>query len=541
MAKFNSNGTKNEAQATETNMAGGKAYAKPFKLDFAGVILNSMLNGDSYYESDASRISEIEKMITSNTADLEFVAKAMVYTRTKGNLRSVSHLVAVLLAEAPDAKGNSWLRKSFYKTVVRPDDMTEITALWNTRNAGKMLPNSLRRAFKDSLESKFDAYQLKKYEGLSNSVKLRDVVKMARPKPFSVNISKEAAKEMYKAGYTLYVGDNTFSKDALGAKWGEVKASIKGDIYHKDIFKQVIEGNLPKIETAQTVNAGTKAGEDRSAKYVEMLRNKKLGYMAALKNMKTILEGGITDEDLALWTSYISNAKAIENSKILPNRFVDAWDAVKTISLDRFKVKAVKKALETAFTHSARNTNLVEGDEKIALMLDDSYSMQGKPFNTGRALMGAMLAGLEADKTLGYLWSDRAQLVDTDVSGFNFIEKTECRGGGTNIGAALEALIANRTVVDKVVIFTDMQCYGWSRYSNLGSTVVKYIKEYKKINKNVKVLFWNLEGYNGTSPYNTHQNGILELSGYSDKMLELIPALWGNKDGLVKDIEAIEL
>jgi len=105
----------------------------------------------------------------------------MVYTRKEGNLRSVSHLLGTILAE--NAKGTDFLRPALTKAIVRPDDATEMIALYSNRNIDKMVPNALRRAVKDSLETKWDEYQLKKYAGESNSVKLKDIVKLTHPNP----------------------------------------------------------------------------------------------------------------------------------------------------------------------------------------------------------------------------------------------------------------------------------------------------------------------------------------------------------------------
>ena len=240
MSKFNK--TAKETQKVNrtpnsTNMAGGAAYSRDsIKQDIATTILSSMLKGDSFYESEKDRLHRIELMISDEKLS-EFTAKAMVYARTVGNLRSISHFLAAILAE--NVKGSTFLRPALGKTFIRPDDLTETLSLWNSRNDSN-IPNVLRRAFKDSLET-FDNYQLKKYSGEKRSVKLRDVVKIARPVP------TERAN-----------------------------------------FKALIEGTLPNIATAQTVNAGS-TGAERASNYKAMLKERKLGYMAALKNIRNIL------------------------------------------------------------------------------------------------------------------------------------------------------------------------------------------------------------------------------------------------------------
>jgi len=180
MSKFNR--TK-KSKPTGVNMAGGVSYDRTAKKEIASVILNSMLNGkDQYYETEENRLARIENLIAENTSDCaEFIAKAMVYVRNEGKLRSISHFLSVLLCE--NVKGESFTRKALEKVMLRPDDSTEIVSLWNQRNKGKMIPNALRRAIKHNLENSWDMYQLKKYAQPKAKIKIKDLVKLCRPNP----------------------------------------------------------------------------------------------------------------------------------------------------------------------------------------------------------------------------------------------------------------------------------------------------------------------------------------------------------------------
>lgn len=491
MSKFNKTSTQVKAEKripNSVNAAGGASYTRDsIKQDIATTILTSMLKGDSFYETESARLARIESMIAEKEVS-EFSAKAMVYARNVGNLRSISHYLATILAE--NVKGSTFLRPALRKSFVRPDDLTETLALWNSRNS-ENIPNVLRRAFKDSLET-FDNYQLKKYAGEKRSVKLRDVVKIARPVP------TERAN-----------------------------------------FKALIEGTLPNIATAQTVNAGS-TGSDRASNYKAMLKERKLGYMAALKNIRNILNAGADAETIDMLCSLFENEKACLNSKCLPFRFTDAYREIKDLNFDRFLIKKLISSVETGFKISARNTGLVEGDERIAILLDESGSMSGKPFEVGKTLMAAMLTGLNTNNAIGYCWSDYSREVSVSGSPFEFIDRTRTQGGGTNLAGSFKGLMDSRTKVDVIVIFTDMQQnYFSGGYSGNIDTMVA---EYRKISPNVKILFWNLEGYGGGTPLKLNKD-ILEVSGYSDKILEVAAKMlkYSDVNYLVKEIEAIKL
>jgi hypothetical protein len=69
------------------------------------------------------------------------------------------------------------------------------------------------------------------------------------------------------------------------------------------------------------------------------------------------------------------------------------------------------------------------------------------------------------------------------------------------------------------------------------------LTKYKNtINKDVKVLFWNVAGYAGGTPCKL-VNGVLEVSGFSSQILETAAKMLKYQDPnfLVKEIEKIIL
>ena len=116
-------------------------------------------------------------------------------------------------------------------------------------------------------------------------------------------------------------------------------------------------------------------------------------------------------------------------------------------------------------------------------------------------------------------------------------------------------LVQSGTKVDSIVMLSDMQLYddhssmyGYNSYygrrfdsSGLNKSFDDYFNEYKsKINPKVKMLFWDLRGYGSGTPLEL-RNDILMASGFSDKLLSIIPKMWKNQDALVKEIEAIQI
>ena len=491
MSRFNktSQGNIKIDESKTTNHQGGISYERNnIKMEIASLVLNSMLKEDSFYESSSDRLERLETLVKScaSAGEYEFLAKTLVYTRTIGNLRSISHVIAILLTE--NIKGSNFLRPALVKSFIRMDDLTECLSFWNLKNPGLNIPNSLRRAFKDRLEVASD-YELKKYEGKNNKVKLRDVALLARPK--------------------------------------------------RDL-KALIEGKLPNISTVRTINAGS-IGEERAENYEALIKSKKLPYMGAVKNIKNMLEAGISEESIELLCEYISNEKAVRNSKLLPMRFYDAYNIVKNISYSNpFIIKKLLSSLEKAFMISANNIDFVEEGEKLAILLDDSGSMSGNPFYYGKLLTASILTGVDKDNTIGYLWANTARTMNIDSSPMKFIENTFANGGGTDVSAPLKRLIRDKIFVDKIIILTDMQMQelGYTDEIEFKDSLSKY----KKINPNVKVLFWNLGGYSSGTPIKLTDD-ILEVCGISDKLVEVASKMLNYSDlnYLVKEIESVEL
>lgn len=488
MSKFNktSTGRFDGSRTNTVNRAGGAAYkVSDAKKEIAGVILSSMLNGDSYYQSDASRINQVFNLV-KGLEDKEFAAKAMIYARQEGNLRSISHVLANAIAEA-GTKGFS-LRNAIKAAIVRPDDMTEMFALWKSRH-NKMIPNSFRRAFKDLLESgKWDAYQLKKYAKPSADVKLRDIIMVSHPKD------------------------------------------------KKGLLKGVIEGTL---KAPATVESMLSSGKSASATFEEMLLEGRLGYMVAVKNIRNALETGLSDNALDMWCKLISDPRRVERSRMLPFRYVDAWEAVRTLSIDTFKLRKVKAAINKALIASAWNLEFVNRDEKVAIILDESGSMQ-TVWKTAITLAAVLYHALPKENVVVYKFSGNAREIDFgSQEPLDIIYNTGHNGGATLFEKPLELLTRTRTKVDKIVMLSDMQLY--SGYWTSAGTFDKYYNAYRsQVSPNVKFLFWDLQGYGSGTPLEL-RNDILMASGFSDKLLKVIPKMWTNQNALVEEIEAISI
>lgn len=514
MSQFNK-----PANIKTNNFEGGLAFINDSKLEIASIVLNSYFNVQEFYQNQQERINSIAKLIKNNES--EFIAKLAIYSRSNANLRSVSHALIILLAENNDASGN--LRKMVYKSVQRVDDMTEIVALWNSRHPQTMLPNAIRRAFRDILnEKKFDAYQLKKYEQKRAKVKLKDIIRIAKPSQ------------------------------------------------HIDLYKKVLENSLDSISTIHA-----DISKEKSAKqlFEDLYEKNKLGYLEVLKMSTKIFQDGVTKELFEKYSSYILDEKRILNSRVLPFRFYQTYCALLenesisqkssfTIRNESIYTKylnssdtsylqdsgnwkiAFKVLLQKAFFLSTKVDNFVEKDEKIAVMVDDSGSMSSEAlglslFEHALLLTSSIAYSIKSENFKLYFWSDRCQEVKFDkYNPFEFIADTQANAGATYMNKPFEILLKDKIRVDKAIILTDCQMYGYGKQDD---DFRIYVDRYKQeVNPDIKVLFWDLAGYAQGTPIKLSHN-ILEANGISNKMLQLLPKLWNDKQALIQEIEKVTL
>lgn len=509
MAVFNA---KNKQFKIEKNKAGGVSYKKvgeiqKAKQTVANIILTHKdLNTRLYYHSDPQEeISEAIKTLL-NHGKAKYVLKAIAFARNVGALRSISHFS---LIEYFSYKGNkpspNGAIKYIQKTLVRPDDATEILA--GLSNIGK-IPNAFRRAVKKSLEEDWDAYQLRKYYGDKRKAKVSDLIKLSHPVP----------KNTIQA--------ETFNRAVKGKRF------------------------LQSIETAQTVNTSQNTSvRERSLKYLEMLKEKKLGYMALLKNLVNIAKG-LDKEEINVVKEALEVEKAIIGSKVLPYRFLQSYIALQKSDLPKAMRKELVESLEKAILTASKNVLQkmgVQDGEKLHFIIDVSGSMEGEPLMhaVSLALPGVVNAGGSLT-----LFGTCYETLDIEGKGvfeifeehFNFGWAIAAKNGdkigwGTNIRAALDAIKTNvEKGKDSVIVFSDMQLYdigdGGGGYINQKGFDSVFKGHLPKV-----TIFWDVQPYNTGLPvkadFNRH---VYSLAGVSQLFYEYLDEVIAN-GGIVNVIE----
>lgn len=491
---------------TTPNHEGEVAYTMSPKLELYSAVVTTMMAGDKFYEGKDDLISRIRGLVaTVAKTDPAFVAKLAVYAREKMHLRTISVVLAVELAKVHN--GDSLVSRTVQRVVSRPDELTEIAAYYalankrkGTKALGKLskqLQKGLAAAF-----TKFDAYQLQKYNR-PNAIKLRDVLFLTHAHPVN-----EAQEQTYR---------------------------------------ELVSDTLPTPETWEVELSTSTA--DKKTSWEKMINSNKMGYMATLRNLRNMLEAGISPEAVHKVIALLTSKEAVLKSKLFPFRFYSA--ARELESVDSMYTSLVLSALDTAMQHAAANIRGFNANDRIHISVDTSGSM-ASPMSK-MSSMKLQDAGL----IMAMLLQEVSNFVEVSIFGDtikrinltkgNILGNTDklskysnIVGSSTNGYLVPQDLIKRKTVVDRVVIFTDCQLYrsstggfwGGPRPESFETLWKRYRKE---VAPKAKLYIFDLAGY-GNTPVSVNSDGVYLISGWSEKAFDMIEA-YENGSSAIKRIE----
>lgn len=490
MAKFNKKQTTSEV----ANLAGGQAYSLDARTELVTMLLSSFMTVQ-HYRSAEDALKRLRELVAR--VDAEFAMKAAIYARDKFHLRSVTHAVAAELAAT--AKGAPGLRRFLQNVVQRPDDIAEIISAYlsahgeRRANGKAKLPSGLKKGLRQAFDH-FDDYQIAKYKMETREWAMVDLVNMLRPVPTERNA--KALRELVE------------DKLAAADTW---------------------EANL------------SKAGGDQAAKeetWSRLLREKKLGYMALLRNLRNIEQQAPGLIDLAC--EQLTDAEKIRGSKVLPFRYYTAFKHTEDARLRA----AISDACDTALAN-------VPELKDTCVFVDVSGSME-TPAGGGQTTCmeaAALFAAVCAKASM----SDIVQF-STGAAYFKYNPRDSVLGiarqiidsaeiGGTSFMAAIGALTKP---YERLMFFSDMQ--GWldpdfsvsylPRYRDYAHAALQQYKKEYRVDPWVYCI--DLCGY-GTSKFPLGDSKVIELAGFSERLFQLLRFAEEDRHVLMREIEAVAI
>lgn len=416
---------------------GGKASKISKIKELERTVMSCLLWEDEFYENGES-ISERIMNLVAQCKEQEVIE---LIKKVKFDMR-IRHCPLWMIVSLIK-NGSTGLGDLIASVCQRPDDMGELVSLYYKVNDSKSpLSNSIKKGIAKAFE-KFDEYQLAKYNR-NVSYKLVDLANLCHPK----------------------------STDAI---------------------KKLIEGTL---STPETWEVGlSKAGQEGTSKadvWNKLIADKKLPDMAFLKNIRGILESGVSKD---IVTKRIA---AINQKKLLPIDFIRAGQMNPSVENE------VEQKLLNFYDTPALNG-------KTAILVDVSGSMYGNNWvrNTQErdsyANALAMIGREACEHSDIYTFSNEVKMV-ANRRGFalkDVINNSQDHRG-TYMWKALSEV--NAKGYDRIIVITDEQTQDNSSSCKLNGKV--YIVNVATNQRGV--------GYN--------QN-ITHINGTSDRIYNYIEAL----------------
>ena len=396
--------TNTKVKAERKYTAGGsKASFITKEQELRRSILTNMLGENNFYEDGKTVNDRIAELITF--VKPEKVADLALSARNDQKLRHVPLFIAREMAK--HAEYRPYVRNLLFNIIQRPDELSEFLAMY--WKGGKCaIANSVKKGLADAF-GKFNEYSLSKYNQ-DNAIKLRDVLFMVHAKP------KDKAQEL--------------------------------------LWKKLVDG---KLAIPDTWEVNLSAGADKKETFTRLIKEKKLGALAMLKNLRNMVEAGVDDEVIK------QGIMGMKTDKVLPFRFITAARYA-----PRFESVLEAKMLENV------KENYKKLDGKTILVLDTSGSMCGQ-------LSGkSELNRLDAAKAIAILirelcddiriyitaGNDSSRIHSTglvpDRHGFalcDAIEKVKPAhgGGGVFLVQCMDYIYSKEKDADRIIVITDEQ------------------------------------------------------------------------------------
>jgi|HubBroStandDraft_6_1064221.scaffolds.fasta_scaffold01269_3 60 kDa SS-A/Ro ribonucleoprotein len=390
MARLNILKIPNPWGTTRTH-EGAPAQNISSELQLRRSVLACLLWEDQFYEDGVEIAGRIQSLVSKVSA--EKVAALALEARGEMKLR---HVPLLLVREMARLKTHRELvSQTLAQVIQRADELAEYVAIyWKD---GKVPLSAQTKKGLAKTFHKFDEYQLAKYDR-NGPIRLRDVLFLCHAKP--------------------------------------------RDVQQAALWKRLIEGEL---QTPDTWEVALSSGADKRDAWERLLRERKLGALALLRNLRNMKQAGV-DESLVL-----GGIDAMNTGRVLPFRFLAAA---------RY-VPQWEEALERAMLSSLTEQEKLPGH--TVLLVDISGSMtaalsrRSEMLRTDAAYGLAVLLREICEKVVVFTFSDDlAELPPRRGFALRDALHASQPHNGTYLGRALEKI---RETYDRIIVITDEQTH----------------------------------------------------------------------------------
>lgn len=544
-------GSKNSKhpRADARNNAGGVAYKLTPRQALAQLATTGCLSG-TFYASEKAQLDEVLKLI-DQVDDDRFLAKLAIYARQRGLMKDMPALLLVALS----TRNTELMHQIFDKIVDNGRMLRTVFQMVRSGQLGRNgLSSSLKRAFQRWLNEASTQKLLS--ASIGNDPSLRDVLRMARPKP------KDNERRALFGWLT----------DKHVAQWQPATlGDLPQEVRQLNTFRQTKSPDeQARIATELSVRWDLLADAALDGAVWKAIA-KQMGPQALRMNLNTLLRQGVLTgfrgkPDAAmvkLIADRFSNENEIKRSKQFPYQYLAAYKhAANDVP------QAIKSALHRAAEIACGNVPRLPGPVLIGLDVSGSmhFPITGYRGRGGTsamncvdvaALFAAAILRRNPDSvvvpfdTVAY-----EAKIDPNDSILSLSERlARYGGGGTDCSKPLEA--ANTKYAHRefagVILLSDNESWITKNrvfaYGGRGSTGV--MEQWQKFVQNQmkhggheiaspKLICIDLQP--NTTTQAPERSDILNVGGFSDAVFQVISGfLEGDANKFVQEVEAIDL
>lgn len=520
---------------TVPNAAGAPAFIRSLREQIVQVLMTGTL-GDIFYASGEKLAKEAMSVLLKGREQCpEYLARAVVYAREKGFMKTLPILGLTVLSGGR-GRTKALFEAAFPRVILTPDDLRAFTALCRSgvvpgRNG---LGGLALAAVRSRLNTLTEYHAVKYGSAASREVTLRDVIRMAHPRPVTPALSE-------RFGWLVGGVEKLGSDPALNPQIRAFEA-LKSAATEEEQIALIRQGRLPFEVVVPTVKATT------PAIWAEIMRN--APYMNLLRNLVTFTRHGVFQDEanVRYAVQKLTDPRAVERSKVLPFRYFDAHRRyVETEGCDSRIADALRAALELSFVSMPSL-----GARTVAIGTDVSGSMASPISERGSTrfidiagiFTGALLKRVEG-RVIPLPFDTRCH-TDHDLSSrdeiLTSVEKiVRYGGGGTAIGSPIEHLLSRKTKVDVFIGVTDNVDWAYGDDGSCSGSFLDLWRRYRnEVSPEARAYLVTIAPYlEVVAP--SGEKGVRFIYGWSDAVPGYIARDLEDGFGQTQEIERMEL
>ena len=331
---------------------------------------------------------------------------------------------------------------------------------------------------------------------------------------------------------------------------------------NRDALNQLVVDKLRSTGTwesrlsqaGQADESEVNRSEMKAEAWAGLVRSRKIGYMALVRNLRNILEDA--PQVVGDAADMLVQPELVRRSRLLPFRFVTARDELEKWRDARRSKRARKpgnsfwsrlvraykgipepvapepepvvdpvdllvEALDRAADLALANVPKLEGRTLVVVDGSGSMTWNGGPIKIA-SLFAAVILRANPEAHLMMFATDARYLSVNPKDSILSLQRqiqAQATGGGTNFNAVFDRATK---AYDRMVILSDMQGWMAGGYNRGGAPTEALAGYRKRIGADPKVFSFDLQGY-GTLMF--PEQNVYALAGFSEKVFEVMALL----------------